>query len=177
MKLKVTNQKIEIINPASLYMVAGSVGLYTIDMEFSSDWDGYTKTVIFQRRFSNDTESIVLTEDFVEVPAGMLTIPCELSIGVYGVKGDLEKPTLWSGPYKVEVGCMEGNPISDPDTDIYTQILAEFGRLLNLTATSESNVADVSVVRDLINDHYNFSFNFEFPTIIDCGSSTEVIDE
>ena len=178
MILKIYDQRTEIVDPASLYMVSGSAGLYTIGLEFSEEWEGYTKTVIFRRRFSDDTETFLLTGDSIQVPSGMIAEPGEILIGIYGVKDELQKPTLWSGPYNVFEGCKEGVAIDDPIPSMYEQMLAEFGRILNLSASSVSDQVEISVRRTIVDGHYNFEFGFDFSDlplgdlILDCGTST-----
>ena len=162
-KLRVAGQRIEIVNPAAFVFVSGSEGQNTLKFEFSPDWINYTKTVIFAKRFTTETKAVLLESDSIEVPPEMLADQGELMIGVYGVYGGLKKPTIWSGPFKIEEGCQEGGSIPAPSTDAYTQIIAEFNRLLNLSASASVDAEDaaVTVERTIVDDHYNFYFNFE----------------
>ena len=122
MKLKIESQKIKVIEED--FLVSGSQGLYTVEFEFSDDWANFEKTILFAKRFSDESIAVILDGDSMPIPSEIIADSNELIIGVYGINGDYVKPTVWSEPIKIEVGCKEGATILSPAPDVYTQIMS-----------------------------------------------------
>lgn len=124
MKLKVTGQTIEIVDP-KLY-VSDTENVYEVEYEFSDEWNGYSKTAVFHDQFGHDID-VVLTENKCAVPNEVIAESGHIKFGVYGVKveGATTKryPTVFSKEKWVDVGCKEGTSPLPPTPDVYAQIL------------------------------------------------------
>lgn len=117
-------------------VTSGSVNVCPVQFEFSPDWDGLSRTAVFQagcRTWS------VLLED-----GGTCTIPwealeypgCHLFAGVYGQRGaDLVLPTIWADLGTVLEGAAPGEEAQPPTPDLWQQELAKKGDRLAYTET------------------------------------------
>lgn len=109
-----------------------STKTYEVRFNFDKSWDGYSKTVIFEA--GPASVIVALTEDCCAIPAECLKHgSVKLKIGIYGVKGNDRKGTVWC------VGSMiipdatlslgssaSGTPLPD---DVYSEIMAAIGDL------------------------------------------------
>lgn len=129
-------------------LVEGAVNVNIVQFVFSSDWDGLTKTAVFQ---AGSYKYSVLLDESNEVP-----IPWEalqnprrtLYAGVYGTNGEsLVLPTIWASLGTIQEGANPGKDTQPPTPSVYEQILAEIGNLDNL-ATSEKDSL-VSAINEL----------------------------
>lgn len=113
-------------------LIQNSPRLYTVKFTFAEAWDGFSKTAIFEAGPASII--VALTDDQCTIPTECLKRgSVELRIGVYGVKGDERKGTLW-GPTsliipdtKLDVGTSSASP-STPD-GVYDEIMAAIGDL------------------------------------------------
>lgn len=115
-------------------ITSGSVKTNFIQFVFSEDWNGLTKTAIFQTK-KVSIPVIVDGEDKVAIPWEAMAFPKEeIKFGVYGVRFDDEStesvdeeivlPTIWGSLGKVVEGVLvESPPITDPTKDAYLQLL------------------------------------------------------
>lgn len=115
-------------------ITSGSVKTNFIQFVFSEDWNGLTKTAIFQTK-KVSIPVIVDGEDKVAIPWEAMAFPKEeIKFGVYGVRFDDEStesvdeeivlPTIWESLGKVVEGVLvESPPITDPTKDAYLQLL------------------------------------------------------
>ena len=103
MELRVTDQEIEVTVPVTL--VSGSQNVYTCRFTFDDSWDGYDKPAVFLRR-AVTSGAYVITNTAVNIPASALSdvdaVDNALKIGVYGVKGSVRKPTVYTPWLTVE---------------------------------------------------------------------------
>ena len=109
-------------------LTSGSVNVYTVCFSFSPDWDGLTRTAVFQA--GGASRSVLLDE------SGRCTIPWEvlaahrrrLTVGVYGTReGDVVLPTIWADCGPVMEGAAPGEDAQPPTPDLWRQALAEKG--------------------------------------------------
>lgn len=115
-------------------MTSGSVKTNFIQFVFSEDWEGLTKTAIFQTK-KVSIPVIVDGEDKVAIPWEAMAFPKEeIKFGVYGVRFDDEStedvdeeivlPTIWGSLGKVVEGVLvESPPITEPTKDAYLRLL------------------------------------------------------
>lgn len=106
-------------------VTSGSVNVYTVQLAFSSEWDGLDKTAVFQA--GSDVISVVLDESQTcTIPWEVLENPRRtLYAGVYGTKnGDVVLPTIWTSLGTIQQGVTTGTNTQPPTPDVYSQILA-----------------------------------------------------
>ena len=129
-------------------LVEGAVNVNIVQFAFSSDWDGLTKTAVFQA--GSYKYSVLLDEsNEVPIPWEVLQNPRRtLYAGVYGTNGEsLVLPTIWASLGTIQEGANPGQDTQPPTPSVYEQILAEIGNLDNL-ATSEKDSL-VSAINEL----------------------------
>lgn len=127
-------------------MTSGSVNAYEVRFEFSPDWDGLTRTVVFKA--GSESRSILLDESGeCVIPWEVLTVPnVALRAGVYGTKGgELVLPTVWENLGIIQEGVTVGESARPPTPDLWEQALASKadglsldGLTLNLLSGAET---------------------------------------
>lgn len=129
-------------------LTAGMVG-QQIMLEFSEDWQGLSKTVVFSA--GAVTKDAVYTGEPVTIPAQVLEKPLEtLYVGVYGVSdnGTVVIPTIRAeGPYICPGVDPSGDPGTDPELEIWAQIQAQIGSLDELDTGEKSSL--VAAINDI----------------------------
>lgn len=129
-------------------VTSGSVNVYPVRFEFSADWDGLTRTAVFQA----DGEPVsVLLDD-----TGKCSIPWEtlakhgvrLRAGVYGTKGgDVVLPTIWADLGEVLQGVtMPDGGTYPPTPELWEQALARKGDGLSYDGLNLSLLAGDKVL-------------------------------
>ena len=98
-------------------VTSGSVNAYSVRFEFSEDWDGLEKIVIFQAGCVD--KAVLLSGQACVVPSEPLAAPgYYLMAGVYGKTGDaLVLPTVWANLGLIQEGAVPkgGEPPDVPD--------------------------------------------------------------
>lgn len=105
-------------------LVEGAVNVNIVQFVFSSDWDGLTKTAVFQA--GSDKYSVLLNEsNEAPIPWEVLQNPHRtLYAGVYGTNGEsLVLPTIWTSLGIIQEGANPGQDTQPPTPDVYSQIL------------------------------------------------------
>ena len=105
-------------------LVEGAVNVNIVQFVFSSDWDGLTKTAVFQA--GSDKYSVLLDEsNEAPIPWEVLQNPRRtLYAGVYGTNGEsLVLPTIWANCGEIKPGVTQGENTQPPTPDVYSQIL------------------------------------------------------
>lgn len=104
---------------------------YEVVFDFSESWDGYAKTAIFEA--GPASVILALTGNRCTIPAECLKHgSVKLKIGVYGVKGEDRKGTVWCETSMIvpEMGLNLGFSGAAPFPDeIYSEIMAAIGDL------------------------------------------------
>lgn len=102
------------------YLVADTVGIYRVVFTFDSDWSGLgEKTAVFRNPSVIDVElrdvpvEFPLDENNSALIPGAILDPGKLFIGVYGVNGTQQMPTIWAPPMQVVPGASPG--VDAPD--------------------------------------------------------------
>lgn len=102
---------------------------YEVEFRFDESWNGYAKTAIFEA--GPASVIVALTEDRCIIPSECLKHgSVKLKIGVYGVKGEERKGTVWCLTSLIipDYSFGTGSGTSSPD-DIYSEIMAAIGDL------------------------------------------------
>ena len=109
-------------------MTSGSVNVYQVQFEFSEDWEGLTKTAVFEA--GGESRSVLLDG------SGLCTIPWEvlaapkrdLRAGVYGTRGgDMVLPTVWANLGVILEGAAPAGELYPPTPELWEQALAGKG--------------------------------------------------
>lgn len=114
-------------------LTSGSVNVYQVRFEFSDDWQGLTKTAVFQ---SGDESRSVLLDNTEEcsIPWEVLAAPGgRLLAGVYGTAADgtIVLPTIWASLGSIFEGTTPGESSQPPTPDLWEQELAKKQDKLN----------------------------------------------
>ena len=136
MKISITGERARLIDKEII--TSGSVG-YQLELEFDAEWDGLSKTAVFQ---SGDTAvSVILNPSAtsVIVPWEVLQTPnLELLVGIYGFTlADDETvtkatPTIYCKVGKIQVGTDPNDadpPMPSPTGTLIEQLQQEVERL------------------------------------------------
>lgn len=129
-------------------LVEGAVNVNIVQFVFSSDWDGLTKTAVFQA--GSDKYSVLLDEsNEAPIPWEVLQNPRRtLYAGVYGTNGEsLVLPTIWTSLGTIQEGVNPGQDTQPPTPSVYEQILAEIGDLDALATAAKDSL--VSAINEL----------------------------
>lgn len=105
---------------------------YTVEFIFDESWEGFSKTVIFEA--GSASILVALTDDRCMIPTECLKRgSVNLEIGVYGVKGEERKATIWClasmiiPKANIDLGTSSSSP---PTSDeVYDEIMAAIGDL------------------------------------------------
>lgn len=105
-------------------VVSGAAGVYAVHFDFSQDWEGLSRTAIF-----NGTQKVQVPLD----SSGDCMVPTEclavdgwmLRVGVYGTDGNGRVlPTLWADLGKIERGVTSfGQMPKPPAPSVYAKIM------------------------------------------------------
>lgn len=129
MKITVNDQHI-IIDRTEI--VGNSSKLYDVHFDFDSSWEGFNKIAVFQLGYNKPVTMALVNNECV-IPWEVLPQKGGiLKIGVYGTKGDIEKPTIWCHEIQVKPGTPDdGIAGKEPTQEVFDQIMQmiEDGRL------------------------------------------------
>lgn len=107
------------------FVTSGSQNVNTVQFQFSTDWDGLTKTAVFKA--GDDSFSVLLTEPECPIPWEVLVTPGRtLYAGLYGTRGsELVLPTIWASLGEIQEGTKLGEDAKYPTPGVYEQIIGE----------------------------------------------------
>lgn len=134
--LNVEKNKLDIVQREPI--TSGSVNVYQILFQFSTDWDGLERTAVFKA--GAESRSVLLDD------SGQCAIPWEvltshgqrLTAGVYGTRGgELVLPTVWASLGTILEGVTTGGDARPPTPDLWEQALERKGDALDYTETGE----------------------------------------
>lgn len=123
--IEIKGQQAHIVNQQSL--ISGTSNLEEIKFDFSSEWDGYTKTaVIYVDDYSiSDSVKVLVEKDVVsaeKLPSWLFREECELYIGVFGDNSEGRRITSTIVCQKVKKG-VPVDVVNEITPDIYNQII------------------------------------------------------
>ena len=121
MRLQTIGQTLELVEASQL--VSGSVDITVAEFVFDESWDGFTCTAVFE----SDTisEPRILIDNKCNTPANALQARGHLRIGVYGVKGNQRKPTIYADLGYIYQGAKLSEATQDPGPTVFDQIINE----------------------------------------------------
>ena len=100
---------------------------YNVEFNFDKCWDRYSKTAIFEA--GPASVIVALTEDRCTIPTECLKHgSVKLQIGIYGVKGEERKGTIWCLASMIipDATMCKGGSSPLPE-DVYSEIMAAIG--------------------------------------------------
>lgn len=123
--IEIKGQQAHIVNQQSL--ISGTSNLEEIKFDFSSEWNGYTKTaVIYVDDYSiSDSVKMLVEKDVVsaeKLPDWLFREECELYIGVLGDNSEGRRITSTIVCQKVKKG-VPVDVVNEITPDIYNQII------------------------------------------------------
>ena len=123
--IEIKGQQAHIVNQQSL--ISGTSNLEEIKFDFSSEWNGYTKTaVIYVDDYSiSDSVKVLVEKNVVsaeKLPDWLFRDDCELYIGVFGDNSEGRRITSTIVCQKVKKG-VPVDVVNEITPDIYNQII------------------------------------------------------
>ena len=109
-------------------VTSGSVNVCQARFEFSEDWEGLTKTAVFEA--GGASRSVLLDgSGLCTIPWEVLAAPKrELRAGVYGARGgDMVLPTAWANLGVILEGAAPAGELYPPTPELWEQALAGKG--------------------------------------------------
>ena len=127
-------------------LTAGMAKAVTVELVFSDDWSGLTKTAVFSAgRTTVDVLESAWDGNKVVVPHEILADAGPIArVGVYGANADgLILPTVWVTLGKVMPAAEpSGDPGADPTLPIWAQLQNQIGDLEDLKTYNKGNLVD-----------------------------------
>ena len=125
-------------------LTAGMAKAVTVELVFSDDWSGLTKTAVFSAgRTTVDVLESAWDGNKVVVPHEILADAGPIArVGVYGANADgLILPTVWVTLGKVMPAAEpSGDPGADPTLPIWAQLQNQIGDLDDLQTYNKGNL-------------------------------------
>ena len=120
-------------------ITSGDISTVDIEFAFSSEWDGYKKTILFYTGLYDKDEAtwIVLKGDRIEgsqIPRKLLDKPTFLSIGIFGDNDNNQRISTNIITKRIDPGTPASDTDSEVDYSLYNQIIKE---LIELERTTE----------------------------------------
>lgn len=120
-------------------ITSGDISTVDIEFAFSSEWDGYKKTILFYTGLYDKDEAtwIVLKGDRIEgsqIPRKLLDKPAFLSIGIFGDNDNNQRISTNIITKRIDLGTPAADTDSEVDYSLYNQIIKE---LIELERTTE----------------------------------------
>ncbi len=135
--LTVTGQHIKITEPVML--VSGTVNIYTAVFSFDAEWDNYVKTAVF--KCNGIEKEHLLSGNSCTVPWEVLTAGGRLRVGVYGTKGSIRFPTIWTErTVYINYGAGPTEEAAEPSPTLVEQLLTKVGNLDALKTEDKSSL-------------------------------------
>ena len=127
-------------------LTAGMAKAVTVELVFSDDWSGLTKTAVFSAgRTTVDVLESAWDGNKVVVPHEILADAGPIArVGVYGANADgLILPTVWVTLGKVMPAAdPSGDPGTDPSLPVWAQLQNQIGDLDDLKTHNKGNLVD-----------------------------------
>ena len=120
-------------------ITSGDISTVDIEFAFSSEWDGYKKTILFYTGLYDKDEAtwIILKGDRIEgaqIPRKLLDKPAFLSIGIFGDNDNNQRISTNIITKRIDPGTPASDTDSEVDYSLYNQIIKE---LIELERTTE----------------------------------------
>lgn len=132
-------------------MTSGSVNVYPVKWEFTNDWDGLTRIVVFKMGDNDEPmPSVTLGKDDVcQIPwEALVEYGREVMIGVYGVAGNkVVLPSVWISIGKI----LEGVVVSDISPEESKNVIQDiYDRINKLEVATDAET--IQLLLNKVND-------------------------
>lgn len=105
-------------------ITSGSVAVYEVHFQFSTDWDGFNRFAVFDDGDAR-IEIPIDSSNTVNIPWEVMTDPGDIvEAGVYGIRGHQVLPTIWASLGTVEEGVLEGD-LPSPTPEVWRKVTEE----------------------------------------------------
>jgi len=144
MKIYVSDNWLSVVE-AEVFVV-GSIGVNHVEFVFDESWAGYSARAIFEMPGTTPIE-VPLLDFNCEVPwEALADVKKRFRIGIYGQKGDIRRPTLWTDYFPVSPGASEGVAARPaPTPDVYEQLV----EAINQAGSAKDHAARAEAARAL----------------------------
>lgn len=103
-------------------VTSGSVNIYKAEFAFDDSWNAYTCLACFA--CGPELREAVITDGKCIVPWEVLRANGYLRIGVYGINGELRRPTIWTREsVYITPGAEPGEESNPPSPTIFEQMV------------------------------------------------------
>ena len=172
-RIKINNNSAEIVEQE--FYTSGMVGA-KIAFQFSEEWNGLTKTVVF--RTDHLQKDVLNVTNVCTIPHECLEKAGErLVVGVYGTNGnDIVIPTIYVSLGRIKQGADPSGDVSiDPTLPIWAQTQALIGNLSQIeTETKDSLVAAINEVKQTTDRKANAA---DLAPVATSGSYSDLTDK
>lgn len=156
-KIKVDNEVAKIMADTTEDITSGDIRTVDVEFDFSKEWDGYKKTVVFYTGAYEKEKAvrILMNGNMVygeELPASLFEKYSYLSIGVFGDDSEGHRLTSSIVTKRIDKGTPTDVTDEDVNIDLYNQIIRE---LIMLERTSEEIDEKIESGTLLINNTLN----------------------
>lgn len=142
MKLKIENQRIEIIETE--LFVSNTVNVYRVTFEFDESWDGYQPVAVFECRDGRHTEAreVIIVDNSAIIPWETLLPGGTLRIGVYGTRDGQRLPTVYTPGQYVSRGAEGAEEGTEATPGALEQVLNTIGDLSDLETEDKTTLVN-----------------------------------
>lgn len=110
-------------------LASGDKKTVILHADFSTEWDGYTKTGVFYQDESNVCHAVLNSSGECEIPWEAMQTEGTMYFGIFGIKNNTRK-TSEVVKYRIQKGAWSvETSTSDPTPNIYTQIMSAIAPL------------------------------------------------
>lgn len=110
-------------------LISKSRNIYKVIFSLEDEWEGFTKMAVFKN--SSTVKEVFLSDNQCIIPWEVLDNSGNLFIGIYGIKEDMRKSTVYTYAKYVREGAEDGTEPQEPTKDVYESFLEEINDISN----------------------------------------------
>ena len=152
-QVKCVEQTLKVVNAPII--ASGGIEEVTMQFEFCSKWDGFTKTAVFYRD-SKEVYNVLLVDDKCKIPNEVLADKGRFYFGVFGVNGVIRFTTEVLKYDVIQGSYILGSEPTAPTPDIYTQLMDLHNQILEQYNNIFSNINEIvaeAVLQGVVNQN------------------------
>lgn len=136
--LNCVEEKLDFTNIPDIF--SGDINSVKLAIAFNSSWDGYGRTAVFYDTTGAPIFKVLDINNECIVPVEVLTKDGKVHIGVIGSNGS-EVLTSEIVCFKIGKGATTLSIVDEPTPDVWEQILASYGEIVDLVNNLEAELA------------------------------------